>query len=49
MFLLIVCLLICLAIILVGSPSWKSPPVGIGVLLAVASAAAVIYQMFGHR
>jgi len=49
MLILIVCLLLALAVILVGSPSWKNPPVGIGMLIAAASAVICIYQMVGHR
>jgi len=46
MLLLILVLLLALSTILVGAPSWKSPPVGVGMALA-----ASIYQMlgFGHR
>lgn len=46
---LIMCLLLALAIILVGSPSWKNPPVGVGMLIAAAAAAVSIYLMIGHR
>lgn len=45
MLLLILCLLLALAIILVGSPAWKNPPVGVGMLIAAAVVIACIWQM----
>lgn len=49
MLLLIVCMLLSLSIILVGSPSWRNPPVGIGMLIAAGVAAYCIYKMIsGH-
>jgi hypothetical protein len=45
MLLLILCLLLALAIILVGSPSWKNPPVGVGMLISAAIVIACIWQM----
>jgi len=50
--LLILVLLLALAVILLGSPSWKNPPVGVGMALAAIVAVVCIYQMlvgFGHR
>jgi hypothetical protein len=38
MLLLILVLLLALSTILVGAPSWKSPPVGVGMALAAISA-----------
>lgn len=50
MLFLIICLLLALSTILIAAPGWKTPSVGVGMLLAAASAAAVIYQMLvGHR
>jgi len=50
MLILIMCLLLALSVILVGSPSWKNPPVGVGMLIAAASAVVSIYLMVaGHR
>jgi len=46
---LIMCLLLALAVILVGSPSWKNPPVGVGMLIALAVVIISVYQMVGHR
>ena len=45
MLLLILCLLLALSIILVGSPNWKNPPVGIGMLISVTVVIACIWQM----
>jgi hypothetical protein len=49
MLILIMCLLLALSVILIGSPAWKNPPVGVGMLIAAAAAAVCIYQMLGHR
>jgi ABC-type transport system involved in multi-copper enzyme maturation permease subunit len=46
---LILFLLLALAVILVASPGWRNPPVGIGVLIAAAVAVVAIYSMIGHR
>jgi len=44
---MILCLLLALAVILVASPSWKNPPVGVGMLIAAAAAVMSIYLMVG--
>jgi len=52
MLLLILVLLLALSTILVGAPSWKNPPVGVGMALTAIVAVVCIYQMlvgFGHR
>lgn len=49
MLILIMCLLLALAIILVGSPTWKNPPVGVGMLIALAVVVISIYQMVKHN
>lgn len=48
MLILVAFLLLALACILIGSPNWKSPPVGVGMLLAAVSAAAVVYLMINR-
>ncbi len=49
MLLLILLLILSLSVILIASAGWRSPPVGMGILLAAAVAVVAIYQMVGHR
>lgn len=48
MLMLILCLLLALGVILMGSPGWKNPPVGVGMLLAAVAAVGFIYAMLGR-
>lgn len=52
MLIYVVCLLLALSVIFIGSPSWRNPPIGVGMLIAAVTAAISIWLLIGlgpHR